>query len=171
MSLPVLLQILLQCKRFRVRSIPGDHLTLLVYDELGKVPLYEFAEEAALLVLEVLPDWVRVVPVDVNLGKHVKLCTIRLRRKLFYFLVRSWLLTTKLVAREGEDAEPLGSCQLVVQSLQLRVIFWRKPSFGRHVDDNAHVTPVFVQRDRVTIDVHGAEFIDGLSLLPCFLVP
>ena len=49
-----------------------DRLALFVDDKLGEVPLDGVHHEAGLLVLEVLPERVRIPTVHIDLGEHVE---------------------------------------------------------------------------------------------------
>ena len=59
-----------------------DWLPLLVDDKLGEVPLDRVDQDAGLLVLQVLPKRVGIVPVDIDLGEHVKGDVVLLRKSL-----------------------------------------------------------------------------------------
>lgn len=143
-------------------------LPLLVHQELGEVPLDGVNQEARLLVLEVLPERVRPVPVDVHLAEHVEL-HVELLHKLLYVCLRAGLLTPELVAGKSEDAKTLGLGVLLVKLDELRVVLVGLASLGRHVHDEHHVALVFVQRHLVPVDVDGREVVDGSRVLPVFI--
>lgn len=80
-------------------------VAVLVHDKLGKVPLDGIEQGAALLLLQELPQRVRFVPVDVNLGEQIKLGALLLLGELFNLLVGLRLLVRELVRRERQNAE------------------------------------------------------------------
>ena len=71
--LEVLLEMFGELARVDVGSMSLDDFSLLVDDELGEVPFDEAAKSATLLLLQVLPERVRVVAVHVDLLEQVKL--------------------------------------------------------------------------------------------------
>ena len=79
-------------------SVSVDH-------ELCKVPLNPCPEKTALLFLQVHPEWMSFIPVDVYFLEHVKLDAVTLR-KLLDLGVGAWLLGPELIAGEGEDGQP-----------------------------------------------------------------
>lgn len=101
----VFLQVLLQLERARLRSVALHRVAVLVHDKLGKVPLDGIEQGAALLLLQELPQRVRFVPVDVNLGEQIKLGALLLLGELFNLLVGLRLLVRELVRRERQNAE------------------------------------------------------------------
>lgn len=134
LDLPILIKVFLYVERLNSGCVSLHHLAILVNEELGEIPFNGVKkEESALLVLHVLPQRMSVITVDIDFGKHVKLCSVRLRRKLFDLLVSARFLIAKLVTGEGKNAQTLGCCQLVVQSCQLLVVLVCQPSFSGHV--------------------------------------
>lgn len=86
-----------------------------------------------------------IVAIHIYFSEEVKLCSIFYLGKLFDLFVGPWLLASKLVAWESQDPETLGFCQLVVQSLQLFVVFVGEPSFRSDVHYQANVVSVFLE--------------------------
>uniref|UniRef100_A0A2M4DH48 Putative secreted protein n=1 Tax=Anopheles darlingi TaxID=43151 RepID=A0A2M4DH48_ANODA len=96
-----LLQFGAQLHRASGRSVPAHRFAPLVHQKLGKVPLDRVNERAALALLQILPQWVRLLPVDVNLGEHVEAHVAALG-ELLDLCVRARFLATELIAREGQ---------------------------------------------------------------------
>ena len=73
---------------------------------------------------------------DTNLAEHVKGDFVVERAELGDFGVRPWLLSTKVVCREGCDTQAFGFV-LCIQSLKLFVL-WRQTALARnvHYEDN-----------------------------------
>ena len=67
---------------------------------------------------------------------------------------RPRLLTTKLIARKGQNDEPFG-LQLLIERLQLGIVRRSQASFARHVDHERHLASKFPagrQAPRATAD-------------------
>lgn len=107
----------------------------------------------------------RFVPVDVYLAEHVELHVVFLH-KLLYVCLSSRLLTPELVAGKSENAETLGLCILFVKFNKLRVVLVGLSSLGCNINNECHMTFVFIERNFVSIDVNGREVIDGGRVLP-----
>lgn len=95
-------------------------------------------------MLQVLVQGVTNVLIHTDLSEHVELSAILAGRKLFDFLVSPWFLAAKLVTGESEYSQAFAFCVLLVQSLQLFVVFVGEPSFRGHIDDKTNVTLVFL---------------------------
>lgn len=103
-----------------------------------------------------------VSAVDVRLREHVEREAVLRLHARFDLRVRSGLLSRKLVAREGGDAEPI-SFVFFVQSLKLMVVDVGQTSVGRHVDYDDHFALVFVfELDKLFVDVQGLELVNRL---------
>lgn len=138
----ILLQIWLDVKWSHVWRISLHRLTIFVNKELGKIPFDEISQGASLLLLEVIPQGNSISTVHVDFGEHIKLYTICSFCKGLDLSFSPWLLAAKLVTGKGENSKSFGFCKLVVQSLQLFVVFVGKPSFGRHIHNQANMAPV-----------------------------
>jgi len=88
--------------RIFIRPEPLHHLPLLVNKELGKVPLDEGAQSAALLALHVLPQGMSIIPIDIDLTGHVKLHIILLD-ELLDLRLRPRLLIRELVTWKSQN--------------------------------------------------------------------
>lgn len=135
-------------------GIAVHRLSVLVHHELGEVPLDGIHQEARLLVLEVLPQRVCPVAIDIHLAEHVEL-HVELLGKLLYLCLSAGLLTPELVAGKSEDAKALGLGVLLVKLDELRVVLGGLASLGCNVDNEHHMALVFVQRDLIPVDVDG----------------
>lgn len=58
-----------------------DDFAVPVDDELGKIPLDKITQEAALLLLQVLPERVGIVTIHVNLFEEIEL-SLKIGRKI-----------------------------------------------------------------------------------------
>lgn len=81
-----------------------DRLAVLVNDELGEVPLDAVEQHSALLLLQILPQWVSSLAVDVDLLEEVEL-DLTVASEALDLLGGSGLLVVELVAWESENAE------------------------------------------------------------------
>jgi len=111
--------------------VAREHLAVRPDEELAEVPLDVIAEQLALLGLEVLKEWVRVWPVDIDLLEEREGHAI-LADEREDVLCRTGLLAPKLVAWEGEDHELLGT-EAVIYRLQLLVVRVSQASFARYI--------------------------------------
>ena len=60
---------------------PGHRAPCFIHNKLGEVPFDSIDEEAALLLLQEVPERVCVTSVDVDFGKHVE-CDVVFGNKL-----------------------------------------------------------------------------------------
>lgn len=104
MDLEECLQVLDHLLRRRSGSVALDRLAILVDDELGEVPLDAVEQHSALFLLQILPQWVGGLAVDVDLLEEVKLNLAVASEALDLFSI-SGFLVVELVAWEGENAE------------------------------------------------------------------
>ena len=81
-----------------------DHLSLRIYQKFGEIPGYVSSLERAVVPQE-LVDWVRVLPIDLDLSEHWEFDTVGGLGPLLDLSIRAWLLCCKLVAWEGQDLE------------------------------------------------------------------
>lgn len=79
-------------------------LSVFVDDKLGEIPLDRIEQSAALFLLEISPQRVGLVPVDVNLCEQIELGTFFLVSETFDLLIATGLLL-ELVRRESKNAE------------------------------------------------------------------
>src|SRR5262245_6628933 len=88
------------------RRVTLDDVTVATDEELGEVPLDRVdAEQTALLVLEPLPQRMRLVAVDVDLGEHRKRHVVVQRAEILDLGLVPWFLMAELVAREPQYRE------------------------------------------------------------------
>lgn len=116
-TLPVRIKVLLNFKWFRVGAVSLDRLPILIHQELAEIPLDEVSQRSLLFLLEEFEEWVCVVTVDVDLCKHVKLDSKLICDPLLDLRFRPRLLSPKLIAGEGQNAQALGLSILGVQRL------------------------------------------------------
>lgn len=79
-------------------------LAVFVDDELGKVPLDPVEEEAALLFLQILPQWMSSLAIHLKLLEQVKL-DLAVANRALNLLVIAGLLAVELVTGKCENAE------------------------------------------------------------------
>jgi len=119
---------------------PASHRgTRSIDEELLKVPRnLRAVTRAGLLLLEPLVERRSTVAVDIDLGEHRKVDVIFRRCELDDFRVGARLLTAELVAREGQNLEPIAAV-LFFERTQTCVLR-RQASTTRHVDDETDLT-------------------------------
>ena len=81
-----------------------DHLSLRIHQKFSEVPRYVSSLEGAVVPQE-LVDWVRVLPIDLDLSEHWEFDPVGGLGPLLDLSIRAWLLCCKLVAWEGKDLE------------------------------------------------------------------
>eukprot|EP00088_Acartia_fossae_P067385 TRINITY_DN8412_c0_g1_i1.p1 TRINITY_DN8412_c0_g1~~TRINITY_DN8412_c0_g1_i1.p1 ORF type:complete len:138 (+),score=5.33 TRINITY_DN8412_c0_g1_i1:328-741(+) len=101
--------------------------------------------------------------IHINLFKHLEFDAVTVDK--FSDFSRAFrLLSPELIAREGEDLEPISFILvLVVQSYQLSVVRLGCPSGTRNVHYNENFVPVFFKIDFFSFQALGSEFINGSS--------
>lgn len=167
--LPILLQSLHEIFWICVRGEPLHRLSILVDDKLGEVPFDEVTKYPTLFVLQIFIQRMSVRTVDVDLLENIKLHFVPLDEGAD-LLAGPGLLAGELVTRERQNPQPLALRILVVQLHQLRVIVLGESTLGRHVDDDAYVIPVFLQRHFFALDVLGGELVNRFCILVIFRV-
>ena len=112
----------------------------MINEELCKVPGNHFClilsgiEQFALSPQESV-HWVRVSPIDVDLGEHWELRVVGTLGKGLNLGLCAWLLLLKLIARECKDLKSLLAI-LLVKLNHLPVVHVRQASISRNVDDH-----------------------------------
>jgi len=119
---------------------PCHWFALPVDEELGEVPLDGVDEGARLGGLEKGKEGVGAGAVDLHLLHEIPGRSILLPGPGLHLLGGAWLLTSKLVAREGKDDEALGGGSLL-QLHQLPVRAVRQTSLGCNVDHKDDFPP------------------------------
>ena len=99
------------------------------------------------------------VAVYLNLVHHRERHAVVLRERLD-LLVRAALLRAELVARKRQNLEVL-RLVLTVQLDELLVVLVRQASRGRDVDDEDRLARELAQLDRLLIDIHHREVVEG----------
>ena len=132
------LNLVLEGQRIVSRCVVSDNLAILINEELCEIPGNDFClilvgvKQRALDPQESV-DWVRVSPIDVDLGEHWELYVVGTLRKGLNPGLCAWLLLLKLVARECKDLESLLAI-LLVKLNHLLVVHVRQASVSRNVD-------------------------------------
>mmetsp|Transcript_17756 Transcript_17756/g.46543 ORF Transcript_17756/g.46543 Transcript_17756/m.46543 type:complete len:335 (+) Transcript_17756:18-1022(+) len=137
----------------------------LVNDELEEVPANVTTSTLLLgqLGLEELKHRVSVWSIHVYFGEQGKRDLVVFRAKLADFLLSSGLLVSELVTGEGKDLETVGAI-LFIGGLEALVIGICEATLARHVCDNHHLAPEFIQRAHVAVDVSCRQSKEPLSL-------
>lgn len=138
-------------------DVAGVDLALRGDDPLFKVPLDAGHHEGGGL-LEEAEDGGSIVSVDVELCQDRETCTPLLGKSLDLG-VGSWLLPSKLVAREGEDFK-LPVCEPFMKLCKFPVVLRGETSFGRHVDNQQHLSFVLCHRVVVSLVVLHHKVVD-----------
>jgi len=99
--------VVLPIERSIQRRVTFDRLSIAVDDELGEVPFDKVAQSTALLVFQVLPQWMSLVAVDFDLRIHIERRVIIVRYELFDLWFRPRLLATELIAGETSYAQTI----------------------------------------------------------------
>ena len=107
----------------------------MVQQVLVEVPLGDHSR----IVCQVSPHWAPVVPENVHLLEDAELGPVPLEGHLLDLLLPAGLLVTELVAREGQDLQPVGVSQYVVQSGQAPVVTVSVAALTRHVHHQHHL--------------------------------
>jgi len=137
-------------------GIALHRLSLLVQQELSKVPLDVFAaHEARKVVFEPHVQGMGLRSIDINFAEHREIRTV-LGCEPFDFFLGSRFLLPKLVARKGQNFKALRLVR-VVQRDEFLVVLVGQASFGRHVDHQRHLSDEFGEVPGLPIDVHGGE--------------
>src|SRR5271165_4523246 len=89
-----LLNLRLDCRRRCRWSVTLDHVSFLVHQELGEVPLDAVAEQAALFAFQKLEDRMRILAVDLDFREQWKAHAIVELAKRFDLGVGTGLLVT-----------------------------------------------------------------------------
>ena len=77
---------------------------ILVDNKFGEIPLDAIEQETALFFLQILPQWMSTLAVDINLLEQVKLDLTVTDKALNFFGV-AWLLVIELITGKGENAK------------------------------------------------------------------
>lgn len=97
-------QVLEHLLRRSVWRVTLNRFAALVDDELGEVPLDGVEQQAALFLLQILPQWMCAFAIHVNLFEQVKL-NFAIASEALNFLSVARLLVVELIARERENAQ------------------------------------------------------------------
>src|SRR3546814_7351390 len=137
------------------RRIPLDHPPVAADEELAEVPLDRIdAEQAALLLLQPLPQRMRAVAVDVDLGEHGEVHVVGQRTEFPDRRLVARLLVAELVA--GETQHHQAAVAIVApQHLQARILR-RETALRSHVDHQQHLSGV-VRKRLVRSEEHTSE--------------
>jgi len=113
-----------------------------------------------LLGLEIDPDGMRILSVDVHLLHHVELDVV-VGGKLLDLSCGPWLLGAELIAGEGKDGESSSFSSILLMELnQLVVIHLGLASLAGDVDDDQDLALVLLQVDQLSVQALGAELVD-----------
>ena len=161
----------------------GDHLTFLVDEEFGEVPLdvrlllvvgislgkhvvedvgdgvLHIPAGKAFLLLQELIERVCIVAVDLDLLETGELCAEVQFAELVNALICARCLLSELVAGEIENLESLGVI-LLVELLQF-IVLRGESAFGCCVDNQQHLVGVLFQRDVLAFSVLDSEVINS----------
>jgi len=118
----VLLKVLIQRQRICGWRVSFHRLTILVNDELSEVPLDFVEQEFGFLHLEILPQRMGRIPIDVDLAEQIELHSVLALCKLLDVCIGSWLLTCELIAGECQNLQPLALAILLMQLDQFTVV-------------------------------------------------
>lgn len=114
------------------RSVPLDRISLLVQEELSKVPLDILAaQKTRFLIFQPTVERMSGRTVHVDTAEERELHAV-LVDKLLDLAIRSWFLTTELVAREGQHLESF-ALVTAIQIDQLFVVLIGKSALRCHV--------------------------------------
>ena len=126
-------------ERAGARFIAHVGNSLAVAEEFCEIPLDEAAKAALDVGFKVAPNRVGTTAVDLTLFKGLPLNTLAIGKGLDG-LVPTRLLQSKLVARKGQNLQPLITVTLV-ENLEFSIVLGRQASVGRHID---HKTDLFL---------------------------
>lgn len=168
-SLEIFLQILEHLLGRGIRRVTFNRFSVLVDNELCEIPLDGIEQRAALLLLQILIQGMRALAIHVNLLEQIEI-DLSIASEALNLLGIAWLLVAELVARKRENAETFGFCILIVELVQLRIVLGGVAALGGDVDDDEHVTAVFLEADGLALDVIDGELVDrlcgfGISLI------
>jgi len=127
-----------------------------VNEELREIPHNVSAHEATLLVLQESKKGILISPVHINLRKQWEDLGALCLGKLLDLSVAAWLLSTELVAREGQNHEATGAI-LHTQLAQVLVVSVGEASFARDVHNQSNLSLVLTQLYAFTVNVLDGE--------------
>src|ERR1039457_3643744 len=137
------LDLRLDCRGRCRRGESLHHVALLVYQELGEVPLDAVTQQAALFALQELVQRMRVVPVDLDLREQWEVHAVIDLAERFDLRIGAGLLMAKLVARK---AKHLQAAVFVLGIERLQPFVLRgEPAFARRVDDQQDLALVIAE--------------------------
>jgi hypothetical protein len=153
-----LLDIARNLLRLGLRRIALHHLAIAPDQELGEVPLDPLgAQHARRFGFQVLPQWVRLVAVDVDLGEHREAHAVVLFAEGADLFLRARLLAAELVAGEAQHFEA-AVVQFAVQGFE-SLVLRREAAFAGGVDDEEGLAAVLREVDRLAVQGGGLEVV------------
>src|SRR5579864_2473056 len=137
-----------------------DDLAASVDEELGEIPLNVLgAENAGLLVLEILVERVCLRSVDIYLVEHRKAhAVVHLAERADLFAAAR-LLLAELIAGKAQNGQP-ARAQFFVELLQPRILR-RETALARRVDDEQHFVLEVGQRHILALKRLRGEVVDA----------
>src|SRR3954454_23723676 len=124
--------------------MPRDDLSSSIHQEFGEIPFDGRTEQAEFLVLQVFEQRMRLVAVDVDLGKHRKRDRIVARAELLDLRRVARLLAAELVA--GKDEYREGARRKLPMHLFEALVLRGEAAGARGVDDQEHLALELLQR-------------------------
>jgi len=147
-------------------QISVDGISFAIDEKFGEIPgnssSCDPSHSSWLLPLEELPQRMSIVTVDVDFSVKVKSDVIFGQDAGFDLSVGTRLLSSKLIAGESGNSQPL-SFIASVQSLKLIVVGVGQTSVGCHIQDDHDLASVFVETNAISINGVGSEIVNRLS--------
>jgi len=134
-------------------------MSFFVNEELGEVPFDAIPKEATFAGLEELVDGGSTVSIHINLVKDGVLCFEAGAGKLYYLVIGSWLLCSKLIAWKSENLETL-FLVLLIQLTQLRIIRVGQPTLRCNIDNEKHLPLVNTQIHLIPLSILDGEVVN-----------
>ncbi len=154
---------------FVSRRVTIDDLAVAAHQEFGEVPLDAVEpKQAALLVLQPLPQRMCVAAIDLDLGEHRKAHVIGQRTEIADFVCIAWFLMAELVTGKTQHHQSLLAV-FAPQCLQPGVLRG-EPAFAGHVDDQQDIAAIVGQWLRRAVQGSSIEIIGGRGHRASFAV-
>lgn len=146
------------------RRVAVDNLSVTVNEERSEVPFDGFSEEdTRLFMLQISPNRRGVVTVDFDFLHDGELNTVFLGSEFADFTFGAGLLSTELVAREGEDSE---SAVLVtfIKSCEGFITDFGVTTLGSDVGEECRMSFTLSEIEGSAGSISDNEVVDGFGL-------
>src|SRR5690606_33663729 len=155
-----LLDVARQRLRLVGRRVAPDHPAVAADQELGEVPLDRVdAEQAALLVLQPLPQRVGGGAVDLDLGEHREADVVGQRAEIADLVRIARLLVAELVAGKAEHHQALVA--VVAPELLQPGVLRGETALAGDVDDQQDLAAPVRKRLLAAVQGGGVEIVGG----------